>query len=381
MSAPPTPLRFTALSNVQHRLAPGCPLPFNVRDAEHALLLARGQVVAGPAQLAALCERGALVDLHELQSGRDKALQAPRAALPALWHEGLTRIDKALARSPGHAFATTLDDASVAVMGLIERDPDLAIFQVLAHDAGASADARYGVQRALHTAITSWLVGHRLGWSPEALARAFKVALTMNLSMLALQGRLARQRQPLTDAQRAEIATHPMRSVELLMQAGIDDDDWLQAVARHHEHEDGSGYPTGRRDVGELASLVRRADVYTAKLASRSHRQALSAEQAGRQMFMHDRGHPMTAALVKEFGLYPPGSYVRLVDGHTGVVVARGPTLTTPIVACLSDEHGAPLPAPLRVDSALKRFRIRGPLGQGCAPQPPGPRRIPGVVG
>ena len=27
----------------------------------------------------------------------------------------------------------------------------------------------------------------------------------------------------------------------------------LQAVARHHEQEDGSGYPTGRSDVGELA--------------------------------------------------------------------------------------------------------------------------------
>ncbi len=356
-------MSFTPLSNVQHRMTVGRPLPFNVRDHERALLLARGQVVDNPEQLAALCDRGALVDLGELQSAREKALQAPREALPRLWNDGLGHINKALTQVRGEAFAPALNDASEAVLGLVERDADLAIFQVLARDA--NADASYGVRRSLHTAITSWLVGHRLGWQPDALERAFKVALTMNLSMLALQGQLARQRAPLTQAQRAELATHPMRSVELLMQAGIADDDWLQAVARHHEQEDGSGYPTGRSDVGELASLVRRADQYTAKLASRSHRESMSADLAGRQMFMQDPGHPMTAALVKEFGIYPPGCYVRLTNGETGVVVERGPTLTCPIVACLTNARGAPLPAPLRVDTSLKRFQILCVVGEG----------------
>jgi hypothetical protein len=149
------------------------------------------------------------------------------------------------------------------------------------------------------------------------------------------------------------------------MQAGIRDDDWLQAVARHHEQEDGSGYPTGRRDVGDLASLVRRADVYTAKLASRVHRDALLADQAGRQMFMQDPGHPMTAALVKEFGIYPPGSYVRLASGETGVVVQRGPTVTTPVVACLTSARGTALTTPLRVDTAIARHAIQCVVGEG----------------
>ncbi len=363
MPALPATLSFTPLSNVRHRLSVGRPLPFNVRDHEHALLLARGQVVVNQAQLASLCDRGALVDLRELQSAREKALHAPREALPRLWSDGLGHINKALTQVHGDAFRPALDDASEAVLGLVERDANLAIFQVLARDA--NADVGYGVRRSLHTAITSWLVGHRLGWQPDVLERAFKVALTMNLSMLELQGQLARQRTPLTGAQRAELATHPMRSVELLMQAGIDDDDWLQAVARHHEQEDGSGYPSGRSDVGELASLARRADVYTAKLSSRSHREAMSADLAGRQMFMQDPGHPMTAALVKEFGIYPPGCYVRLSNGETGVVVERGPTVTSPIVACLTSNRGAPLPAPLRVDTSLKRFQIQCVIGEG----------------
>jgi HD-GYP domain-containing protein (c-di-GMP phosphodiesterase class II) len=355
-------MSFTALSNVRQRMTVGQALPFNVRDRDRSLLLARGCVIDSEAQLQALLERGALVDLEELQSARERLRRAPREQLPRLWHEGLSRIGTMLMRPHAESFTVALDDASDVVLGLVERDPDLAIFQVLTRDA--NADLAYGAQRALHTAICSHLVAQRLGWEPATLERVFKVALTMNLSMLELQGELARCRGAPTTQQRAELMTHPMRSVELLMQAGVDDDDWLQAVARHHEQEDGSGYPSGRSDVGEIASLVRRADVYTAKLASRAHREALLADQAGRQMFMQDPGHPMTAALVKEFGIYPPGCTVRLEGGELAIVVARGPSLTTPAVACFTNAAGAPLATPRRLDTSLPRHAVKAVVGE-----------------
>ena len=353
---------FTALSTVKQRMAVGRPLPFNVRDQDHSLLLARGQMIQSDDQLAALVERGALVDMDDLQSARDRARQAPRELLPQLWNDGLGRVETALRTLDEGSFQSALDDASEAVLGLVERDPNLAIFQLVTRDA--NADVAYGARRSMHAAICSYLVGHRLGWEAPDLERVFKVALTMNLSMLELQGEMARQRTAPTAAQRAELMTHPMRSVEMLMQAGITDDDWLQAVARHHEQEDGSGYPTGRSDVGDLASLVRRADVYTAKLASRSHRDSLLADQAGRQMFMQDPGHPMTAALVKEFGIYPPGSYVRLESGETAIVVERGPTVTTPVVACLTTARGTLLTVPQRVDTSQPRRAVQGVVGE-----------------
>ncbi|MFT3816453.1 MAG: HD domain-containing phosphohydrolase [Rubrivivax sp.] len=353
---------FATLSAVEHRLSIGVPLPFNVRDADCTLLLARGRRIESSEQLAALIRRGALVDVAELQSPRERARQAPRQELPGLWADGLGRISRVLSDCRDGSFSHAIDEATGAVLGLVERDPDLAIFQVLTRDA--NADAAYGARRSMHAAITSFLVGQRLGWDAAALERVFKAALTMNLSMLELQGELARQRTAPSPAQRAALATHPMRSVEMLMQAGVNDEDWLQAVARHHEVEDGSGYPTGRGDVGELASLVRRADIYTAKLSARSHREALAADQAGRQMFMQDPGHPMTAALVKEFGIYPPGCYVRLETGETAVVVGRGPTVTTPVVACLTTARGTPLTVPTRVDTAAARRGIACVVGE-----------------
>ena len=117
--------------------------------------------------------------------------------------------------------------------------------------------------------------------------------------------------------------------------------------------------------MGDLASLARRADVYTSKLASRSNRDSLAADVAGRQMFMQDPGHPMTAALVKEFGVYPPGCYVRLSSGELAIVVARGPTVTTPVVACLTNARGAPLQTPLRRDTTDRAHAVLSVVGEG----------------
>ena len=116
--------------------------------------------------------------------------------------------------------------------------------------------------------------------------------------------------------------------------------------------------------MGELASLARRADVYTSKLAARSTRDELAADVAGRQMFMQDPGHPMTAALVKEFGIYPPGCHVRLASGELAVVVARGASITAPMVACLTNERGMPLPAPVRRETSDRKHAVMAVVGQ-----------------
>jgi len=340
-------MQTAPLSSVSHRIHLGMPLPFNVRDAQQQLLLARGARIADRVQLEALLGRGALVDIAELRSAADAAREAPRDALPRLWSEALGRIADTLARCDAQTFRAALDDAAEPALALVERDPDLAIFQILTQ--ATSVDAAYGARRSLHAAITASLVAQRLAWAASEVEKVFKVALTMNVSMLELQGVLARQNQPPTREQRAELRSHPMRSVQMLHAAGVRDEDWLRAVLQHHEVEDGSGYPAGRSEVCELASLVRRADAYTSKLSARSTREALAADVAGRAMFMQDPGHPMTQALVKEFGIYPPGSHVRLACGALAVVVGRGPSITAPLVACLTGADGRPLPAPKRI--------------------------------
>lgn len=361
-------MQLAALSAVRNRVHLGEPLPFNVRDNDRTLLLARGHRLCSQAQLDALMNRGALVDLAELQSPRERASKAPREQLPQIWGETISEIGRTLIDSRAETFASALEESVGPALTLVERDPDLAIFQVLSQAAGA--ETAYGVRRSLHSAITACLVAQRLAWQPGEVERAFKVALTMNLSMLALQGELARQLVPPSPEQRHQLQTHPMRSVQMLQRAGVADKDWLQAVLQHHEAEDGSGYPSGRSDVCELASLARRADIYTSKLSARSTRDAMGADAAGRAIFMQDPSHPMTQALVKEFGIYPPGSLVRLGSGEAAIVVQRGPTVTTPVVACFTDAGDRPLGKPYRVATSEPGRGVVALL-HPTTPQPP----------
>lgn len=356
-------MQCSPLSLVQQRIRLGAPLPFNIRDHDQTLLLARGQRVQSAAQLQALFERGALVDIDELLRPDERIARAGRDQLPGLWSDCLAEVNRTLCQCGDAGFRDALDGAAAPVMALVARDPDLAIFQVLRQPGHQHLD--YGLNHATHAAITAWLVAQRLGWAADEARRAFNAALTMNLAMLELQGQLAQQAGPPTAAQRAAIHAHPQASRAILETAGVTDADWLDAVAQHHEACDGSGYPTGRRDIGELAALVRRADIYTAKLSPRAGRSAMAADQAGRMMFMQEPGHPMVAALVKEFGVYPPGCFVRLASGETGMVVRRGSTVTAPIVAVLGTPGGNRLTRPERRDTSHPGHAVLAVLDGG----------------
>jgi hypothetical protein len=133
----PVTMPYAELSTVKHRVQAGVELPFNVRDADGTLLLARGHRVESQAQLEALFTRGALVDINELLAAQDPVRTAPRAQLPRLWAGCLNKLSKTLGADPGPGFVGALDDAAAPVQALIQRDPDLAIFQVLRHSAGA----------------------------------------------------------------------------------------------------------------------------------------------------------------------------------------------------------------------------------------------------
>jgi HD-GYP domain-containing protein (c-di-GMP phosphodiesterase class II) len=352
--------RYLPLAWMHDRVVAGQPLAFDVFRPDGSLLLARGQTLDTAEQVAALFERGSLVEMSVFQARLPDVASAPREQLPALWRDGMAQVGRIL-RQCGHAgFRPALDACAAPLEALIRRDPDLAIFQILRQEG--NAHVQYGLTHSVHAAIVARLIASRLGWPEADMQRAFRAALTMNVAMLDLQGRLAEQATPPTAEQRREIHTHPRRGRALLEQSGLTDGDWLLAVEQHHEERDGSGYPAGLRAPSELATLLHRADDYCAKLSARATREAEAADRVGREIFMQDPGHPVCAALVKEFGVYPPGCFVALASGETGVVVKRGATVMTPIVAAMTGRNGAPLPEPVRRDTLLPLHAIVGVL-------------------
>jgi len=104
--------------------------------------------------------------------------------------------------------------------------------------------------------------------------------------------------------------------VDRLQAAGVDDADWLQAVLEHHERPGGGGYPNNLAAIGDIASVLRMADVFMAKISPRTERPALPVLDAARQMFAEASGSPLASAIIKEYGIYPPGNFVQLASGR-----------------------------------------------------------------
>jgi HD-GYP domain-containing protein (c-di-GMP phosphodiesterase class II) len=219
----------------------------------------------------------------------------------------------------------------------------------------------YGLTHALHAAVTGALMADRLGWAADRRQILVKAALTMNLAIVDLQGHLATHGGRLTETQRTQIRAHPEQACAALRAAGVDDEEWLRAVAEHHEQADGSGYPAGTREPSELAAALRLVDVFMAKISARVDRPALPVREAARRMFQESGGSPMAAAIVKEFGLFPPGDFVQLASGEMAVVIRRGEDARTPLVASITDRSGMPMVNTIQRDTRLPAHAITGP--------------------
>jgi HD-GYP domain-containing protein (c-di-GMP phosphodiesterase class II) len=342
-----------------------------VRDETGHLLLTKGHVIDTEHQLELLLERGAFVDVEEIRASAHEnqtsspANLAARPNLFGLWEQTAqalkTLLTQAVTRSRTDVvndFGPQLDQFAAHILELVNCNPDIAIYLSVRQDHAQAF--YYGYAHAVHTAVLCLLLARHLHWPQDRVLTLLKAALTMNLSILDLQGEMASQDVPVRDRQRAEIHSHPQKTVALLQQLGVNDTDWLQAVAQHHEHLDGTGYPAGCINMAEMALALRVCDVFMAKISPRLLRPALAPQEAVRQLYREDQGGPLSTAIIKEFGIYPPGEFVKLASGELGIVVQRTANARAPIVASITDTAGRPVAKTARHDTGQAAFAIVG---------------------
>ena len=364
---------------VSDQLKVGEALPFGVRDESGKLLLARGRVIAHDAQLKALLTRGLYVDHDDPQPGETEPGDgvARKPTLFDLWKQTTARLDLLLCGIDQPGFPQRCDIFAGQLMALIARDPDIGIYHSVRQDPNRLS--LYGLSHALHCALVGQLAATRVGWAPDRVQTLVKAALTMNLSIVEVQGRFATMGR-LTDAQRNQIRAHPQAAVDRLRAVGITDADWLTAVLEHHERPGGGGYPNNLQQTGEMADVLRMADVFMAKISPRTERPALPILDAARQMFAEAKGSPMAAAIIKEYSIYPPGNFVQLASGEMAVVVRRGATAHTPTAAAVTDRHGIPIVRTLMRNTAEPAYAIKSLIADNKALLRVPPERVYGLV-
>ena len=338
------------------------PPPWNVRNHDCTLLLARGHVVSSEAQMLALLERGMYVDLEENRAV--EALSAPKPAPPksiyVRWTDAIDTLETLVHDLP-HApdFPAKIGALAQELITLADLDADIAIFMAVRQDQ--ARHLRYGYSHSIYTALLAILMAQRMEWAAANIRLVTLAALTMNASIADLQGQMANQDYPVLDRQRAQLRTHPIDSAALLAKAGITDAPWLEAVRQHHEQASGKGYPTGTTQINELAQMLRMADIFMARISPRGIRPPMSVQDAARQMFRDDKGGPMSSAIIKVLGIYPPGNLVKLASGELGVVMRRRAEARTPLVTAVTDAQGRSVTTTLHRNTAETTFAITGP--------------------
>jgi HD-GYP domain-containing protein (c-di-GMP phosphodiesterase class II) len=218
-----------------------------------------------------------------------------------------------------------------------------AFFEVWSLDADACIGyvrlvrfERPSVRHTLLAALFSAEQATANGLQHESVLTVIGAALTMNLASMTLHDEMFSLVGGLTEEIRDEILAHPNASARLLNSIGTFPQDWLEAVAHHHESVDGSGYPNGftRANIGLPARMLRIADTLAARLLGRKRRSprhwsiqlARDAQRLIQHVFAADLeklDRTLVRLLMTRLGTFPPGSLVRLNNGELAVVSRR----------------------------------------------------------
>lgn len=394
--------RACGYSRVMYQLLPESalvlnhPVPVNLWDPKGVLLLRKGETVVSETQrewimlrsphvraddwqavtygymtkldrmvrnnesISEIVKLGALsVEVEARSSAEDmlphEAWAELQANLSSLLHVGAGATD----------FINRLQVIAKQAERLWHQQPDSSMLILV--QALFSPRLSYSTTHALLCAGLCQLVAETHEMEPDVSARLALAAMTMNIGMTRLHDLLARQGTEPTPLQRRMIREHPLDSANVLRELGVTDPAWLRLVEEHHERGDGTGYPAGHRLDDVEHQLLQLADSFVACTSPREDRGSVSSQHLSRQMYLGFGEAPdrWGAAFVKVIGFFPPGSYVRLVNGECGVVMRRGQKANTPKVMALISRLGTPLGEPVLRDTAEAAFAVQASLPPG----------------
>lgn len=283
---------------------------------------------------------------------------AGKASVLQIIYAARSILNRALSR-PEHRsgeFASHLSELAALLMHACDRDRNIVLATVLLRHDGI-----YAIRHAVNVAMLVELTLRDMGLSPAHRRPVVCAALTMNISMLALQEALVKQAGSLTLEQRQSMQAHPTLGRDMLIGLGVNDPVWLDCVAQHHESPDGRGYPQGLRgeSIRLEARLIALLDRYCALLNRNAWRRGQGADSALFTTISEASGDldvKLGHLLTRSLGIYPPGTLVQLLNGEKGIVRRQG--LAMPVVAALLDRHGCSLPAIIERDTAQELFSI-----------------------
>jgi len=181
---------------------------------------------------------------------------------------------------------------------------------------------------SLQVSVYLVALGRHLGLPREELARLGTLGLFLDLGKTKVPANLLSKAGPLTPEEFELVKRHVSYGIDLVRKLPDVHASILDGIAKHHEREDGSGYPGGLNAegislFGRMAGVV---DTFVAMTNRRPYAAPISAYEALRKI-SELGGKLFHAPLVEQFvqtvGVFPVGSRVELSTGEIAIVLQQ----------------------------------------------------------
>lgn len=200
---------------------------------------------------------------------------------------------------------------------------------------------------ALNVCSLSLLIAHELDLKREEKEKLALGALFHDIGELKFPAEKLLLRGSMSPKERKLfLSTHPKHGVELVQKLPLFPYEALEIIQQHHERLNGSGYPNGKKDnqLCHLAKIVMVADEYDELCHHQDPNRAMIPSDALSYLYVKCRQtlwQDAVVALIRQLGVYPPGSLVQLTNKKIGIVTSVNFEQRLRPVILVHDEHGA----------------------------------------
>lgn len=289
--------------------------------------------------------------------------------LLGLWGDLESALSVLLAR-PEHVrdFAAKVRQLDRWLQELVAHDIDASLY--LMFQLASTSTVGYSASHALVCGTLCHIMAREFSLPDHERNALVRAALTMNIGMTQMQDELAVQREAPSALQRQAIAGHPRASQQLLEHMDIANDLWLDVVGQHHAALPASTPLEELTPEDRVVRILGTIDRYAAMISPRKSRVGRSATDSVRALVGQgiDQRDEVGLMLVRTVGLCPPGTFVRLDNGDTAIVLRRGDKPNMPLVASVLDASGGHYLEPQIYSTAQGKARVKSSVAHNSVP-------------
>lgn len=384
-------LMYEINSSELARIRPGSPLPFRIYNSRGAILASKGSVLSEqeikqivkdavymPADQSLEYQADLLIRMKKFVQRNvslgDLVILMPESKnliLNAIAEapDIVTQIERlesrlsVLLRDPGMpGWQQDLQRIVKSLLDLVEVQRSETIF-VLMQFLRSPGHNYSSTRSLLVAAIAISAASSYLMPESNELKSLVSAALTMNISIAALQDAAAISPGKLTKKQQAAVENRGIDSTRILFeQLKIADNLWINSILRFQSAPPTSLYEHQERVFARLLYL---ADIYVGTISPRAGRPGRLSTDAAHAVWIEknrDSNDEIGSLILKSLGIYLPGTFVKLNNGEIAVVVGRYDKTVCPQCVSIISPSGSSIIDPIFRDCRTQQYAIAHPV-------------------